>query len=469
MKRIFTSLLLVTAMIIQLPAMAGDKENAANIEGVTSEIGIQAYIYAYPMVLMELTRRVSTNVEAPVGVKAPMNQFAHLRVFPDHTFREVVRPNADTLYSFLWFDVSVEPQILTMGDTSGRYHMLPVLDMWTDVVAAPGSRTTGTQGGTYAIVGPNWEGELPAEVDTIRTPTNVGWLIGRTQTNGKDDYDNVHLIQDSYKITPLSQWGKSYKAPGKSPVNSDWDMDTPPLAQLARMDADQFFTLFAELLKNNPPHEVDWNMVKLMGQIGIVPGEDFDFSALSGQQQKELGAAVATAQQLIINKQHQMSPLVDGWLFERDNIGNYGTSYLRRAFVALIGLGINVPEDAVYPFTDTDIEGQAYDGSQRYVMHFTKDELPPVRGFWSLSIYDHEGYMIDNPISRNAIGDRDDLQFNEDGSLDIYIQRTTPGAEKESNWLPAPEGTFDLTLRTYWPTPEAITGEWTPPPVLKVQ
>lgn len=432
----------------------------------SQEIGVQAYIYAYPMILMEVTRRVSTNVDAPVGVRAPMNQFAHLRVFPDHTFKEVVRPNADTLYSILWFDVSKEAQILTTAGTGGRYYQLPLLDMWTDIIAAPGSRTTGTGAANYAIVGPNFKGTLPQDVETIRSPTSMGWLIGRTQTNGKADFSNVHKMQDGFKITPLSQWGKSYKAPAKSPVNSTWDMKTPPPVQVANMSAKTFFELFAELLKDNPPHELDWNMVKLLKQIDLVPGEYFNFSKLSEQKQRALELAVGDAQKLIAQKQAGES--INGWVIARDVMGNYGNSYLQRAYVALIGLGANIPEDAVYPITNVDSDGKPYHGSHRYVLHFDKSELPPVRGFWSLTMYDHEMYMVDNPIGRYAIGDRDNLQFNQDGSLDIYIQHESPGRNKESNWLPAPSDDFDMVLRAYWPTMEVLTGEWNPPPVKRL-
>jgi hypothetical protein len=461
MKRILTAQIVAISIILQLissHAIAADR---------TREIGIQAYIYAYPIVMMEVTRRVSTNVEAVRGVNAPMNQFAHFRAFPDHTFRGVVRPNADTLYSSLWFDVSKEPQILSIADTGGRYYMLQMLDMWTDVIATPGSRTTGTSAANYAIVGPNWQGALPDGVEAIRATTNMGWVIGRTQTNGKEDYENVHKIQDGYKVIPLSQWGKAYKAPAKSPVNSNWDMKTPPPVQVANMNAKTFFELFAELLKDNPPHELDWNMVKLLKQIDIVPGEDFGFSKLSAQKQKALEQAVGEAQKLI--RQKQAGKSVIGWGILREVMGNYGSSYLQRAYIALIGLGANVPEDAVYPLTNVDSDGKPFDGSQRYVLHFKKDELPPVRGFWSLSMYDHEMYFVGNPIGRYAIGDRDKLKFNKDGSLDIYIQHQSPGKDKESNWLPAPSGKFDMVLRAYWPMMEVLTGEWNPPPVKKVR
>jgi hypothetical protein len=346
------TVLLVVAVSITVHSVAG----RAFVADRTHEIGIQAYIYAYPMILMEMTRRVSTNVEAPRGPAAPMNQLAHLRAFPDHTFREVVRPNADTLYSIVWFDVSKEPMVLSVCDTGGRYYMLPMLDMWTDVIATPGSRTSGTKAASFAIVGPKWQGDLPDGVEPIRSPTRIGWIIGRTQTNGAADYENVHQIQDGYKLTPLSQWGKSYMPPAKVPVNATWDMKTPPPVQVAKMNAEAYFELFAKLLKDNPPHEADWNMVEQLKQIGIIPGEDFDLSRLSAEEQKALERAVGDAQKIIAEK--QTGEVVNGWQIAREMMGNYGTSYSQRALIALIGLGANVPEDAVYPLSKVDSEGR---------------------------------------------------------------------------------------------------------------
>ncbi len=462
--------LLLLLVVCALPQIAfGPASLAANERpGQRAyEIGVQAYIYAYPMIMMEITRRVSTNVEALTGLRVPMNQFGHLRAFPDHTFKDVVRPNADTLYSSVWFDVSKEPQVLSISDTGGRYYMLPMLDMWTDIIAAPGSRTSGTKAANFAIVGPTWQGDLPDGVESVRSPTNIGWIIGRTQTNGTADYENVHRIQDGYKLTPLSQWGKSYMPPAKVPVNSTWDMNTPPPVQVAKMSAKAYFELFAKLLKDNPPHELDWNMVEQLKQIGIVPGKDFNFSQLSSEKHKALERAVGDAQKMIAEA--HLGEAVNGWQIARELMGNYGTSYLRRAFIALIGLGANVPEDAVYPISNVDSEGTPYNGSHRYVIHFDKGELPPIRGFWSLSMYGEEMYFVDNPIRRYAIGDRDQLQFNKDGSLNIYIQHASPGKDKESNWLPAPKGDFDLVLRAYWPRLEVLTGDWNPPAVKRVK
>ena len=232
------------------------------------------------------------------------------------------------------------------------------------------------------------------------------------------------------------------------------------------MKAGDFFQLFAELLKANPPHEVDWNMVQLLKRIGIVPGKTFDFDKLSADKQKALESAAEEARKLI--QKGQDGPMVNGWDFTTDFIGNFGTSYSRRAHIALIGLGANIADDAVYPISKVDGQGNPYNGSDRYVLHFEKSEIPPVHGFWSLTMYNDKMFFVDNPIRRYAIGDRDALWFNQDGSLDIYIQHDSPGKEKEVNWLPAPADGFDMTLRLYWPDMGVLTGAWTPPPVKRV-
>ena len=252
----FPSLAFVLPLLAFAVAQPSASAPVAQEEDFAFEVGTEAYVYAFPMMMMEMTRRVSTNVESPIGVFAPMNQFAHLRAFPDHNFREVVRPNVDTLYSIVWFDVSEEPLVLSIPEGTERYHMMPMLDMWTDVFACPGTRTTGSAGGHFAIMGPRWSGELPAGVQGIRSPTSVGWIIGRTKTNGSSDYETVHAIQDGYGLAPLSRFGRPASGPPVGRVDASFDMGTPPLAQVERMSAEEYFELFAKLLVENPPHEM---------------------------------------------------------------------------------------------------------------------------------------------------------------------------------------------------------------------
>jgi hypothetical protein len=430
------------------------------------EVATSAYIYAYPLIMMEITRRVSTNVaDTSHFGRGPMNQFSNVPAFPDATFTDVVRPNADTLYSVLWFDVSKEPLLISAPDSGGRYYLLPVLDMWTDVFASPGKRTTGTNAQLLALAGPGWQGQLPTEATLIHSPTAMGWIIGRTQTNGKADYDAVHKFQAGLTATPLSQWGKSYRPPAGK-INPDWDTKIPPTEQVEKLSPAAYFSLFTELTKLNPPHANDYPILHQMRRIGIVPGQPFAFDKASPDIQRALTEAGPVALEKIKGQFLRAGVANNGWRTNFSAVGTYGADYISRAGVAYAGLGANTIEDAVYPTAFTDADGKPFSSDNRYVLHFNKDQIPPVHGFWSLTMYNEKQAFAANPIDRYAIGDRDKLSFNPDGSLDLYIQRETPGKDKESNWLPAPaSGPFTMNMRLYWPKSQVLYGNWMPPGV----
>ncbi len=432
------------------------------------EIARETYIYGYPLVLMHVSRRVATNVAEPPGnTDAPVNQPGNARAFPDPSFTVVVRPNADTLYSSMIYDVSKEPLIVSVPDSGGRYYLLPLLDEWSEVFAAPGSRTTGNGAYTFAIVGPKWQGTLPPGVRRYDSPTATGWMGGRTQTNGKADYAAVHKFQDGIKVVPLSAFGKPYSPP-KGTVDPKLDMSSP-LTQIERMDAATFFAMFAELMKDNPPHSNDYPIIDRMKRIGIEPGKSFSLASADKVVQEALEAAPSVALPQIKEAWSKASVPVNGWRTNLTAIGTYGADYLHRAGVAYGGLGANVIEDAVYPTAFADADGKPFASDKRYVLHFAKNQVPPARGFWSLTMYDERQLFSANAINRYAIGDRDKLTFNEDGSLDLHIQRESPGKDKESNWLPAPKsGSFTMNLRLYWPKAEVLDGTWAPPPVKHV-
>lgn len=429
-------------------------------------IGLEAYTYAYPLVLMETTRRVSTNAGVDGKLRAPTNQFAHMKRYPDATFKDVVRPNADTLYSTLWFDVGKEPLVLTLPNTAGRYHVVPIMDMWTDVFATLGTRTTGNDGGTVALVGPHWQGTLPKGMRIVRSPTEMGWIIGRIQTNGAADYAHVHTLQAGYAAAPLSTWGKP-QPPAPAKPDPALDM-SPPVEQVARMQPDAFFALFAEVMKRNPPHDSDYAVLLRMERVGLVPGQSFDLAKAGPAVQRGLTRAAADAYPRIVNRRKSIALTRNGWGAMGNAIGVYGNDYLQRAFIGFAGLGALPPEEAIYPMAPLDAEGKPFSGASRYVLHFAKEELPPADAFWSLTMYGADQFFVANPIDRFAIGDRDKLVFNADGSLDLYIQKDNPGADKETNWLPAPEGPFTMNLRLYLPRRAAMEGSWTPPPVKRV-
>ncbi|MFH7243818.1 MAG: DUF1254 domain-containing protein [Spirulina sp.] len=437
-------------------------------EQTAYEIGIEAYQYLYPLITMDVTRRITTNyaADAKPGM-GPMNAFHHMRAFPTADFREVVRPNFDTLYSMTWLDLTQEPMIISAPDTDGRYYLLPMLDMWSDVFAVPGKRTSGTSAAHYAVVPLGWQGQLPAGVEAIHAPTPYLWVIGRTQTNGPKDYAAVHQVQDGYRVTPLSQWGKPVEPP-TAVIDPSVDMKTPPLQQVNTMTAAQYFGYGAELMKLHPPHITDWSTIARMGRLGLVVGESFDLASADPAFQAGLNRAVVDGLKLMVEKLPTLAKVVNGWQMNTDTIGVYGNYYLKRAIVAMVGLGANQPQDAVYPLNVVDADGQPMDGAHSYVLHFEKAELPPVEAFWSITMYDAEGFQVANSLDRFAIGDRDDLTYNADGSLDIYMQHESPGADKVANWLPSPaQGALGVTMRLYAPKAEVLDGRWVPPMVKK--
>jgi hypothetical protein len=455
---------LCSSMLLLEPAAQAQQKISAED---ANEIAHDAFIYAYPLVLSDVTQRVGKNVAEPKGVSAPINQFGHLRAFPDPSFTIVVRPNADTLYSSLAFDVSKEPLVISIPASGGRYYLLPFLDMWSDIFTVPGTRTSGNGAQTFAIVGPHWQGHLPAGIEEYRSPTAGGLLIGRTQTNGVADYAAVRKFQNGMKAVPLSAYGKAYTPP-KGTVNPKQDMSPPP-DQIDKMDAATFFGLFAEAMKQNPPHANDYPMIDRLKRIGIEPGKSFTFSAAPKEVQDALKAAPSDALAEIKAAWGRSGILENGWRTNMTAIGTYGADYLHRAGVAYGGYGANVIEDALYPTAFADADGHPFSADKRYVLHFDKGQTPPVRAFWSLTMYDAQQLFTENPISRYAIGDRDKLAFNPDGSLDLFIQSASPGADKESNWLPAPKsGAFTMNLRLYWPKAEATNGSWSPPPVRRL-
>jgi hypothetical protein len=433
------------------------------------EIGLEAYVYFYPLVTINVTRRVATNVEAgKIPAFGPMNAFSHLRAYPSADLKAVVRPNFDTLYSSAWLDLTKEPMVVSAPDTAGRYYMLPMLDMWTDVFAVPGKRTSGTKPSNFAVVPPGWQGQLPIGVQKIQSPTYYVWIIGRTQTNGPKDYEAVHKVQDGYTITPLSQWGKLAQ-PVKAVIDPSVDMKTPPLDQVNKMPIAAYFKYAAALMKLNPPHVTDWSIVARLERIGIKPGESFDYERLDPSVQQALDKAAKDGLSGMYAKIPTIARVVNGWSMNTDTMGVYGDYYLKRAIVAMLGLGANQPEDAVYPLNIADAHGKPLTGEHKYTLHFNKEGLPPVNAFWSVTMYDSAGFQVANPINRFAIGDRDELKYNPDGSLDLYLQNESPGSDKESNWLPSPAtGALGVTMRLYAPKPQILDGRWNPPAIRRV-
>jgi hypothetical protein len=430
-------------------------------------IGVDAYLYFYPIVTMDVTRKQLTNEESkPGGIGGPMNRFANVGAFPTADMRVVVRPNFDTLYSSGWLDLTKEPMVVSVPNTDGRYYLLPMLDMWTDVFASPGWRTTGTEAANFFVTPPGWTGSVPDGMTQIPAPTPYVWIIGRTKTDGPADYDAVHKIQAGYKITPLSQWGGE-PTPPEVKIDPNVDMKTPPKTQVDTMPADKYFAYAAELLKLQPPHLTDQPIIARLKRIGFEVGKSFDLAKADPAVQKGLASAPEDAQKLMAWKVPTLARIANGWSMNTDTMGVYGNYYLKRAIVTQLGLGANLPEDAIYPLNLADDTGKPLDGTNDYVLHFDKGQTPPVDAFWSVTLYDPKGFQVANPLNRFAVSSWMPFKYNSDGSLDLYFQNESPGADKEANWLPAPKAPFNLTMRLYAPKSDALTGKWNPPPMTR--
>ena len=435
------------------------------------QIGVDAYIYGYPLVTMEFTRRVLTNVRASEGTRAPMGQFCRRRAYPEAACKEVPAPNADTLDTTCWLDVGREPWVLSLPDTHGRYYLFPMLDGWTDVFQVPGKRTTGTGPRKYAITGPGWKGKLPAGVLEYKSPTRLVWLLGRLHCTGTpEDYAAVHRLQDEISVLPLSAYGKRSK-PQAGKVDPAIDMQTPVREQVNRLSAADYFNLLAALMRDNPPARADAPILTNMARLGLVPGKRFNPSQLAPAVRQALTTIPPNGVAQIMAGFNTGIPAglnkeVNGWRFSTKT-GLYGTEYLQRAFLAATGLGANRPQDTICLTSETSVTGQPYDGANKYTIHFARGQLPPVNGFWSLTLYDADYLFVDNPLKRYALSARDKLKTNADGSVDLYLQHDSPGADKEANWLPAPAGRFIPRFRCYWPRDAILSGMWKVPPVTK--
>jgi hypothetical protein len=459
--------ILTSLMVFAFILFAG---RAVFAEGVP-EIATEAYIYGYPLVTMDMTRRALTNVAQPGPARAPMGQFVRLRSYPAVDDHSVTAPNADTLYTIVWLDLSKEPWILSIPDMGNRYYLMPMLDGWTDVFAVPGSRTTGERAQRYAITGPGWSGTLPEGVKEYKSPTAIVWILGRIYCTGTpEDYQAVHQLQDKFSIVPLSSYGKTYTPP-PGQVDASYDMKKAVRDQVDAMDTVTYFDYLAKLMKDNPPAAADAPMLAKMAKIGIVPGQQFDPTKL-GRLDEELVKAVPKFALVKILKYFRDLKPVNGWIITTKT-GIYGTDYIQRALITTIGLGANRPQDAIYPTSRADANGRHYDGaSKKYVMHFKKGQMPPVNGFWSLTMYDSHYFFVPNPLNRYTLSPRDKLVSNADGSVDLYLQADSPGKAREANWLPAPKAEFIPMLRLYWPqehSPSILNGTWKPPAITAVK
>ena len=452
-RREFLNVSTAAAVVCAATLLPVEKAAAAQQTMAAQELLEQAYLYAFPLVLMDATRKVSTNTETPNGTRAPINQFIHAEKLADAASRAVVTPNVDTIYTQAFLDVGSEPMLYGVPQTD-RFFNVQVLDAWTNTAAvleAPG---------LYAITRSDWQGELPEGVQRINVPTNRVWTIARIVLSGQEDLPNVRAIQDKMQLMPLSAYQMdSWTAPAGT---YDPAYDFVPVQHVLALSPQEFFDTANQLMETNPPAAADAPVLRELAALHVGPGEKFDDKALglfSGLRWKLMllqlkGKLKAEA----ANYAQQMGQ----WIYYGDPIGDFGTAYTYRAMVALMGLGANTTDVAIYPKTDVDSTGAVLTGKKTYTLHIEAEPPTKEKGFWSVTAYGEDDFLIDNAIDRYCVNDRSGLHRNPDGSIDIILSKEAP--EDTTNWLPVGEGNFHLFLRIYKPDTAALEG-WQPPVV----
>ena len=471
MKLIGKSFSLAILMLaLAAPACAQGKKHTMTPNDAKAKqayaLGVQAYIWGYPMVVMQRSRDAMTKGgDAPVTPEqfektgklfAPVNQVASAWGMLGPKFSAVQSGNNDTLYSVTWFDTSEEPQVLHLPNAKGRYYTYQFIDAWTNNFHYASTRTMGSQEQTYALVGPGWKGKLPDGVTRVDCPTPTGFIIGRWFVASDKDVPAVNAIQKQVTMTPMSRYGKPY-APPKVPVVAAKKY-TGDLA---------FFEQLGDTLVVNGGPAGDAGLLGLFKNIGLTVDHGFDPSAQSDREKKALGQAIKDGEAVLAAKAAGMGKEVNGWQLSPVLDEYFGDSYLFRAAIGYQAMFVNTPIEAYYPAVFKDANGKALDGSSgKYTITFPKGKTPPVGAFWSVTLYDaKKRLMVENPINRYKIGSADEIKAGSDGSITIYIQADSPGKDKESNWLPAPKEPFYLLLRMYLPKIEVLNGQYKIPGV----
>lgn len=463
---VITVLLLIVAALAAGLFIGGGRHVK---EGIAYVVGMNEYVYGYPLVMMDVTREVVTATSASGEYSAPLNQFGRIRTYVSPDFKNVVRISVNSLWSHAFLDLDAEPMVVSLPDMGGRYIVMQALNMWTDDFASVGTRTNGGKAGNYLIAGPKWNGTAPNGIDQVfRSSTRYAWVLVQMAAASPADFPAIHLKQDQLKVTPLSFWGKPYTPPSNVPVDPNVDLTATPFDQVRLMTGAQFFAHLAGALQDNPPYPGDKRMIEALKKLGVEAGKPFDLSKLDPAILAGINKAPAE-----VNKQFLVGPYEmdapNGWINILD-LGNYGTDYRNRAFIANVGLGALTKDDAVYPTAFVDATGTTLEGRNRYVMHFAKGELPPSKAnVWSISPY-RDNFYVRNSIDRYGILSSMPLKFNTDGSLDVYLQGTLPGPDKESNWLPVPRsGAYNVTVRVYQPGGALLDGSYKLPPITRVE
>ena len=431
-------------------------------------LGTQAFIYGFPWVFLQQIRYDwVTQPRNPKWIPyAPLNQFWNSKELATAEYRDGGSPNNDTLYSMSVLDLSEEPLILSVPDVGERYYTFEIASADSDNFAYVGTRATGNKAGHYAILGPNWKGSLPEGVQSLPVSrTNAALMFGRTLVYDQADLANVHKLQAQYRLTPLSQWGVSdvRKPADDRNVWQPVDATKDPLAAFKTMN---------KAMTENPPNEDHKSMLANFASIGVGPGQDV--TRMDPATQRGLARAAADGMKVLRGAiSSGLGKKVNGWTYPPATFGRAGLHddfLLRASLQCLGGIIANDPAEAIYMNTFFDVDGNKLSGAKRYVVHFPAGQLPDVKAFWSLTMYGPDNNLVPNPINRYKLGSypKGAMKMDADGGLTLYLQNTSPGKYKESNWLPAPEEGFYLVLRAYLPGPALLSQEWVPPAVTPV-
>jgi hypothetical protein len=429
-------------------------------------VAAEAFVFGYPLVLSERVRVWMTDVSHPdpVRMKAPVNAFVHARGLPETTAEGGAALHADTLRSNAWLDLSDGPVVLSVPETHGRYYAMSVVDLWTNVFASIGARSTGSTTGAYAFVAPRGSGAgLPASVLPVAAPTRTIRIAALTQVDDASRAPEAHAVQDGFRLVATGR-GDGRDPPDVEPSRGR----TQPVDQVERMDAATFFGELARLMHDNPPRLQDRRVIERMQRVGLVRdlGDGWDALDADTRSAVERGVECGLGRVMAAAEAAPGEPVGD-WRI-RFRLGDFGTDYLARAGAACAGLEPGPAADELPALLQTDSRGRRLWGRHRYVLRFPPGGLPPVHALWTLTTYDDRLLLVDNPTDRYSIGDWNGLTLDRDGSLPIAIQHKRPSGEDADNWLPAPPGRFNILLRLIWPMDEVLHGGWTPPDVVRV-
>lgn len=429
-----------------------------------------AYVYAFPLVLVNATMEKMTNTVEATTTQAPVNQLFHSRNLANASAKDVVTINTDTLYSQAFLDLSDTAMVFIMPKTD-RFCSGELMDAYTNAVKITGSGSDNPDQTAFLITGPDYSGEIPEALTQVAMPTNMTWILCRVLSYGQADLENVYAIQNNIQLLPLENY-LSGQADVPAKGTYDESNNFIPIEHVLQMTPAAFFNTANQLMVTNPSASADQPLIEKISTVGVGPGLAFDDTILGEAKEDDWSKLIDALPTTLFSASQDFLIQMNNWRFFGEPVAEFATEYDYRALIALNGLAANPVSVAIYPNTNSDSSGQTFDGSNNYVIHFDKDQLPPTNelGFWSITAYDSDNFLIDNPLNRYSINDRSVVVYNPDGSLDLLLQTEAPAdAALANNWLPISADNFHLYLRIYLPQETVLEGSWQPPTIKKAE